>query len=424
MNRTFFTALLAILLTIAGLATLRPGVIALALPLFLYLLAGAWRRPEKMDLRAERSLSAERIQIGGTVKVFVKVTNLGSNLEEVLLEDMLPQGLEVVDGSPAHLLRLPAGGSFSWTYSLKGRRGSYTLGSLKVTARDSLGLASVEETLHTEGQLFIVPPVLRLRRVAIQPRRTRVYSGSIPARQGGAGVDFYDVRPYVAGDSPRWINWHLTARHPQEIYSNQYEQERVADVGIILDGRRRANEFGSSSIFEYSVLATAGLADALLNSGNRVGMLFYGKHIVWTYPGYGKLQREHILHDLSRLQPGDSEVFGELYVPRNLFPAHSQLVLVSPLIAGDYEAVVRLRTRGYHVLVVSPDPVTFEFRTLAKTGDGELASRIVRLQRNLMLRRLAGAGIQVVDWDVSQPFEQVARQYLERRAVLPRGMRP
>jgi len=350
------------------------------------------------------------------------VTNSGPALEEVLLEDMVPQGLEILDGSPRHLVALAKGATCTWTYTIRGRRGNYTLSRLRMTARDMLGLVMVRQVIFTTGQLFVVPPVLRLRRVAIQPRRTRVYSGTIPARQGGPGIEFFDVREYQPGDAPHWINWRLTARQPQAIYSNQFEQERVADVGIILDGRRRSNEFGRRSIFEHSVLAVASLADALLNAGNRVGMLFYGKQIVWTFPGYGKVQAERILHDLSRLEPGDSEVFSELYVPRNLFPAHSQLLLVSPLIGEDFDALIGLRTKGYHVLIVSPNPAKFEAMELPKTDEVVLATRIARLQRQVLLRRLVGAGFQVVDWDVSEPFELVAKRNLERRVVLPRGM--
>ena len=421
MNRTFVTALLAYLLVIVGLAALHAPLLAVGLPLFLYLLAGLWSGPEAIQVHARRSLSAQRVLIGDLVKVTLEVTNLGPALEEVLFEDLVPDGLEIVAGSPRHLASLPKGGTFQWDYTLKGKRGNYTLSRLRVTAADLFGLVRVEQVVFTTGQLFVVPPVLRLRRVAIQPRRTRVYSGTIPARQGGPGVEFFDVREYQPGDSPHWINWRVTARHADTVYSNEFEQERVADVGIILDGRRRSNEFGKRSLFEHSILAAASLADALLNAGNRVGLLFYGKESVWTFPGYGKLQAERILHDLSRLEPGDSAVFSELYVPRNLFPVRSQLLLVSPLIAEDYEALVGLRTRGYHVLVVSPNPTSFELIGLPRTEDVLMAVRIARLQRRVLLRRLLAAGIQVVDWDVSEPFELVARRNLERRLVLPRG---
>jgi uncharacterized protein (DUF58 family) len=193
------------------------------------------------------------------------------------------------------------------------------------------------------------------------------------------------------------------------------------DVGVILDGRRRVIEFGQNSIFEHSVMATAAIVDAFLSAGNRVGMLFYGKQIHWTMPGYGKVQGEKILHDLSRLEPGESQVFNELFIPRRLFPVKSQLVLVSPLSPDDFQALMNLRSKGYAVLVVSPDPVAFEAGGLRPSDATRLAQRVAHLKRQLFLRRLRGIGIQVVNWDVSQSFEQVARRELERRQNIQRG---
>jgi uncharacterized repeat protein (TIGR01451 family) len=422
MSRTFFLALLIFLLLFFGLATIRPSVLALALPLILYLLAGLWRSPDQVHLRVERSLSAERIKTGDQVTVTLAVSNHGSALEEALLEDQIPDGLEVVEGSTRRLVALPDGGSVTWTYTLQGRRGYYALKKVHATVSEHLGLARLEQDLPTDGQLFILPPILRLRRVAIQPRRTRIFSGTIPARQGGSGVEFFNVREYQQGDSPRWINWRATARHTQDVFSNEFEQERAADVGLILDGRHRTNDFGTRSIFENSILATAALADTFLNAGNRVGLLFYGRQIVWTMPGYGKVQSERILHDLSRLEPGDSQTFSELYVPRHLFHSRSQLVLISPLISEDYDILVAMRMSGYNLLLVSPDPVSFEADGMPETRPNLLAKRIVRLQRAVLLRRLRGAGIHVVDWDTSQPFEKTAKRELEQRMVLPRGV--
>jgi uncharacterized protein (DUF58 family) len=225
------------------------------------------------------------------------------------------------------------------------------------------------------------------------------------------------------GDSSRSINWRVTARHPQGLYSNDYEQERVVDVGIILDGRRHTNEFGSRSIFEHSVMATAALADVFLTKGNRVGVLFYGQQIHWTMPGYGKVQSERILHDLSRLEPGEWQEFTELYIPKKLFPSRSQLVVVSPLVPDDFRTLAELRSKGYAVLVVSPDPVSFEESRLLASSSVKMARRMVHMKREVFLRRLHGIGIQVLDWDVSLPFEKVAVRELERRQPVMRSGR-
>ncbi len=423
LRRALLVAALAYLLILVGLALARGILLVMALPILVYLLVGLAGAPSGADLEIVRTLSAGRLWAGEEAEVTLTVTNRGAALERVQFEDVLPAGLEVTAGSLCHLVSLPAGESTRWTYRVRGRRGYYALRQVRVTATEALGAFGLETSVQTEGQLFVLPPVLRLRRVDIRPRRTRVYSGTIPARQGGPGVEFFDVRAYQSGDSPRQINWRLTARHPEGLFADQYEQERVVDVGIILDGRLRTNDFGDRSIFEHSVLAAAALADAFLAVGNRVGMLFYGHHIHWTIPGYGKVQGERILHDLSRLDAAEAQVFQELYIPRRLFPAFSQLVVITPLTGDDFAPLVELRWRGYSVLVISPDPVAFELQGLAPSPAAELAGRIAHMQRQVLIRRLRGAGIHVVDWDVAQPFEQVARRALERRQIMLRGVR-
>jgi uncharacterized protein (DUF58 family) len=264
--------------------------------------------------------------------------------------------------------------------------------------------------------LFIFPPLTRLRHVAIHPRRTKVYAGMIPARAGGSGTEFFGVREYQPGDSPRRINWRASAHSVDSLYSNEFQQERVSDVGIVLDGRVRTNEFAKGhSLFEHSVQASAALADALLTQGNRVGLLVYASLLRWTIPGYGRIQRERILHSLAHAKPGGSEVFSDFeHLPTRLFPPESQIILVSPLHEDDLMPLVQLRAQGYQVLVVSPDPVRFELSYLKQNETVEKAARIVQLERRLLLNRVQRAGIQVLDWDVGVPFDLVVKRKLSR----------
>ncbi len=155
------------------------------------------------------------------------------------------------------------------------------------------------------------------------------------------------------------------------------------------------------------VYAEASLAETFLSDGNRVGLLIYGTSLEWTFPGYGQVQHEYILRALAGAETGASEVFDSLdYIPTRCFPARSQIVLVSPLCPNDLPVLVRLRARGYQLLVISPDPVTFEARTLAPQQNVALATRIARLERTLLLRRLRQAGIPVIDWQVHTPLDQ------------------
>jgi uncharacterized protein (DUF58 family) len=258
--------------------------------------------------------------------------------------------------------------------------------------------------------------VTRVRNIAIHPRRTRVYAGTIPARAGGAGTDFFGVREYQPGDPPSAINWRASARQLDKLYANEFQQERVADVGIVLDGRLRTNEFARGhSLFEYSVQAAASLSDALLNQGNRVGLLIYASYLAWTFPGYGKIQRERILHALANARTGESQVFSDLeHIPTRLFPPETQMVLVSPLSEDDFVPLTQLRAQGYEVMIVSPNPVRFELSYLPVSDQIQLAGRVVQMERALLLQKMGRAGIHVLDWDVAEPFDLFVRRRMGR----------
>jgi uncharacterized protein (DUF58 family) len=423
MSRVFILGLLIFLLVIGGLATLKAGWLALAIPLAVYLFASFLLAPERVDLTVARSISVERTAPGMPIIVTLTITNNGSELYHLLLHDPLPPFLKITDGSATRLTSLKTRQTITWTYTMTGQRGFHVFSGLEAEVGDPFGVLVQHQVLPTSGQILILPFAPRVRRVSIRPRVTRVYSGTIPARQGGSGVEFFGVREYAPGDPPRAINWRSTARHQQAVFANEYEQERVADVGIILDGRQRVNEFSHGrSIFEHSVVAAASLTNAFLSTGNRVGLLVYGQFVNWTYPNYGKLQQERILQALARATTGDSQVFSGMYIPRSLFPAHSQIVLVSPTHFEDVEALVRLRAGGYSLIVVSPDPVLFESRFLPQSAEVRYAARILRLQRHVTLQRLRHAGIQVVDWDVEHPFERVVQSVLSRPPAFLRAI--
>jgi len=424
MPRSLLLSLLVYGLILFGLLTLRGDILALSIPMVIYLLIGLVRAPQKIGLTVERKLSVERTGADMPVKVTLTITNTGDVLEDILITDKLSPRLKILDGSARHLLHLAKGQTIILTYTVSGPRGYYPFPGIRVEVRDHFGLVNREETVSTPGQLFVLPSVLRLKNIVIRTRKTRVYSGSIPARVGGPGVEFFGLREYQAGDSPRWINWRASARHTFNMYSNEFEQERVADVGIILDGRQKTNIFDKDhSLFEHSVLAAAALADVLLSQGNRVGLLNYGRLLHWTFPGYGKIQRERILQALAQAQVGSSTVFSELeYIPARLFPTHSQIILVSPMNADDVNVLVQLRARGYQVMVISPDPVAFELSYLPQNESVHLAARLQRMERKLLIQKLQRAGIQVLDWDISQPFDQVAKRRLGRPPVLLRAI--
>lgn len=416
MRRLILLGVVTYLLVALGLASLNSRLLALAVPAVLYLFFALLLAPAPLLLRVTRTTSTDHTLAGIPVSVHLEVANQGGALDRVTLEDWVPQGLEVVEGSPRVSAALRPGAVYRWSYVIRPGRGLFDFEGVHASASDHFDLSRQAILLEAPGHLTVLPEPFRLRRMGIRPLRTRGHAGPVPARQGGPGTEFYGVREYQAGDPRRWINWRASARHPNALYTNEFQQERITDVGLMLDARSRHDmRVGGRSLFEHSIRATASLADLFLRDGNRVGLLVFGQYLDWTFPGYGKVQRERIMRALARARSGDSQVFDSLEnIPTRFFPAQSQLVLVSPLSQDDLPVLLRLRARGYQVLVIRPDSVSYEGAGLPPTASVELASRILHARRAVVRRGLQQAGIQLVDWQVDRPFDQVLHGSLGR----------
>ncbi|MFC1533289.1 DUF58 domain-containing protein [Thermodesulfobacteriota bacterium] len=423
MKKFFLFGPLLFGLLFTGLLTRTNEPFAFMMPLLIYLGAGILNRPDKISLKVARSLSADRVPLGATVDVSLKLTNEGPRLEELFLEDIVPTPIELVGGTSDLLTTLERGETLHLKYSLRAGRGYYRFQGVNVRTDDHLGLFSKSKLLRAEGRLIVLPHSVKLKSIRIKPRRTRVYSGLIPARSGGQGIDFFGVREHQKGDLPRLINWKATARHPHALFTNEFEQERVVDVGLILDARQRSyGRFNENQLFEHAVSATAALAESFLNDGNRVGMYNYGRVVDWTFPGYGKTQKERILRALIGAKLGEHMVFEKLeYLPVRLFPASSQLIFISPLLRDDKQTLLQLRARGYQVLVISPDRISFEQERLKPDPYIEIGKRVAYLDRVLMLNELRQADIQVLNWPVNIPFHNLVSSSLTRHPALYAG---
>lgn len=417
-SRIAFLLLMIYALLFLGLATLEGVFLVLAIPLLVYLAAGYFHAPGEPRLQVERFLSAKNAPQDVPVTISLKLVNQGAPVENLQVEDLLPTGLDLDSGSPNRIMALGAGERLEFSYTLRGVRGDYLLAGCRLTVRDHLGLLprTVERSLA--NRLLVVPRTHTLPEIAIRPRHTRTYPGLIPARKGGAGVEFFGVREYRSGDPMRWINERVSARYDQDWFVNLFEQERAVDVGIILDCRTGTNFFrGSAEILEHSIQAAATLAESFLNFGNRVGLLVYGAGRIWVQPGYGKVQRERILQALATVILRDRMIDKELaYLPTRLFPAHCQLVLVSSLLLEDLPTLISLRAHGYPLLIISPDAIEFERKLLGDDPSVSQGERFARLERDFMLQQLRRAGARLFEWQVDQPFHLAARYPLSQAA--------
>jgi uncharacterized protein (DUF58 family) len=424
-----FALIFALLLF--GAATLSAAPIAMALPLIAYLALGLVRPPAPPQVTAQRTLERQRTVADAPITVRLEITNVGADAATLQIEDALPPGVTVSDGDSRALVTLAPGEMHALTYQARAPRGEYKFRNALITTDDLFGLHRRTYELEAPATLVAEPNPPPLRSIAIRPPRTRGFAGPIAARQAGSGIDFFFLREYQPGDRQRAINWRASARSlaraqvraDQTIFTNLYEQERIADVGLILDARSQSDlRSPRGSLFEFSVQAAAALADAFLNDGNRVSLLIYGGGLASVFPGYGRAHRMRILNALGRAEPGHHFVFENLKsLPTRMFTPQSQIVFIGPLPGGDVDTLIRMRLRGYAVLVVSPDPIRFAAPTQMGGRIDAMAQRTALAERALHVQQLQRHGIAVVDWDVDQPLDATLRTALRPAVMHARG---
>ncbi len=103
-----------------------------------------------------------------------------------------------------------------------------------------------------------------------------ILAGRHAARMRGRGLDFEEVRQYVAGDDVRTIDWRVTARS-ETTYSKVYNEEKERPTFVVLD-QGPAMFFGS---VRYVKSVTAAHVAALaafytLRRGDRFGGVVFG----------------------------------------------------------------------------------------------------------------------------------------------------
>ena len=384
-------------------------MLVLAVPFLLYcgvLLYLRLAGPRAPQLSIRRTVDPERIEEGGRVEVTLAVKNRGEAIPMLGLLEPLPEGCRSADGETATLRPLAQGEVVSLSYGLLAPRGIHTFPPSQALVWDRSSFFTSTVSLPEESEFFAQPRIEIFDTIPIRPRRTRAFAGVVKANVGGTGLDFFGCREYVSGDDIRRINWRAFA-HWNELVINDYEQERIADVTVILDARERVNvRIGSAAVFDHAVRAAASLALHFLDQGNYVGLLIYGNYLDWTYLSTGRVQRERILEALARARTADKSVFEDLRnIPARLFPPRSQLILVSPLAdEDDVEILGILRAREYQILLVSPNVLASKRAERPADESLGLAVRIAQLRRGLLLDTLRRIGVQVIDWDISEPL--------------------
>jgi len=288
-------------------------------------------------------------------------------------------------------------------------------------ATDSLGLFTKKIELPVPGEIFIRPQPISIKHNLFRPHSTLQISGLHPAKKAGAGTDFWSVRDYETGDSLRRINWNLSGKYPNHLFTNEFEKEEIADIGFIVDARRLSRD-ADDVLFQATSQAASSLADYFIGSGNRVAMLIIGRPISSIFPGCGKRHLFKLQRTLAATEPGGNIKLNSLEnFSIRLFPPRSLIVIFSSAFHRDLKTYSRLRAHGYQVVLISPDPFEFPASRQAEVSPNDYAIRTAKAERLIQFKQMMQLGVTVIDWPVNRPLSAVL---LENSARLVHNRQP
>jgi len=135
---------------------------------------------------------------------------------------------------------LPAGESrTSWFQITLPRRGIYRWTKLTLSCRYPFGLFRRNLRLDHPHEIVVLPQLgtldqSRLRQLLNPPPRPTPQPRRRFSRRSLAPADFYGVRDFRPGDSPRWIHWRTTARMGTPMV-REFEETPIEHLVVVVD---------------------------------------------------------------------------------------------------------------------------------------------------------------------------------------------
>lgn len=278
--RTVLLLALGLVLVIPGWVDRRALVLMAVWDVLVLALAAVdlRRLPSPGQLTVTRSWS-DPLSLGRPASVAITVANHGSSGVDVQLADYtnpsLRRDLAVI------VVAVAAYDEAERHFDVQPReRGDISVGSVAMSWQSGWQLAERWAEAPVRQTVRVYPDIregrdeslylIRSRQVALEKRRS-----AYP----GAGREFESLRDRRDGDESRDICWTASARRGK-LVTRVYQPERSQPVWILVDaGRLLRARIGDRTTLDLSVTAALTLAQVALGSGDRVGLLAYGRRL-------------------------------------------------------------------------------------------------------------------------------------------------
>ena len=364
-----------------------------AAPLVLLLLpAVSTRRPSSARITA--TVTPDHCVEGETITLVVDVT-VDPLVGELRLELAAGRELRRVDRGAVTAVRSDRVHGV-WHLEVQ-RWGRRTVAEVTLVVQDGTRLWEATARCPV-GEVISYPRPAAFSQ-AVVTRRLPARLGQHLSGRPGNGSEFARIRPYVPGDRPRDVYWPSTLRHGT-LHVVQHLAEQSADVVVAIDAFTDI-----SGTLTRSVRGAAGVAAPYLRAGDRVGLIVLGGALHWLPPESGQRTFYRIADEILAIRRDTSVVTPDVgRLPLVALPPSALVIVFSPLLDDRILSLLTdLHDRGAQVIVV--DVLTTD--PTRAPGEGELALRMWRLDREATRYRLWDHGMPVAQWDGRCSLDEV-----------------
>ena len=270
-------------------------------------------------------------------------------------------------------------------------------------------------------------------------------SGDYHSTFKGQGVEFDEVRPYVAGDDVRTIDWNVTAKTGIP-FIKRFSEERELTVLFMVDVSG-SQSYGSvrRSKMELAAEVTALLALTAIRNQDKIGLVLFSDRIVkYIPPRKGRQSVMRLVREVLAAEDdatGGTDLASAIRFLNGVQKRKCVVFLVSDFLlphdeTDGAEKLLRVMARRHDVVSIPvSDPAEFELPAagLAELEDpetGELvlvdtSSRAIRRafaevaerEKAELSKFFARTGIDTVPVSTDRPYIQSVRALFKRRAA-------
>jgi uncharacterized protein (DUF58 family) len=203
----------------------------------------------------------------------------------------------------------------------------------------------------------------RVRRIEIETGKmvSETFAGEYLSVFKGQGIEFSEVRQYIAGDDVRSIDWNVSARMGGT-YVKKFNEERELSVVIACDVSG-SQFFGSTGRFKSEAVAELGavFAFSAIKNNDKVGLfLFSDKPELYIPPKKGKSHVLRIMRELLAFTPKHrgTDIAMCLDTLNRVIKRKGILLLISDFQGGGYDKSLRMAARKFDLVpVIVEDPL-------------------------------------------------------------------